>query len=202
MATKFYPQAQSAGLDIPWPLTLTPGTSANAITQNTVLGPTSGVPFDSNGDGTGTTITWITKTLQAVTISGTVTFNIWMSENNMSANVGPHVLLERTDFFGNVLSTISNSEKGTEVIVGPPDAVNNWTATPTSTSLAAGDRIRAKIMGNDVGTMAAAFTFHFGLSGPTAAAAGDSWIQFTEAITEQVSLAHPPYRQTARIYNF
>src|SRR5262245_19065033 len=58
--------------------------AAGAGTSNTVTGPTSGVEIVTSA----LPIEWFSEPLAAdVTISGTVTFNVWMSENNMSANV-------------------------------------------------------------------------------------------------------------------
>lgn len=149
----------------------------------TVAGPTAGVQIGS------TKVSYWTNPLAAVTISGTMTMNLWMDENNMSANVGAQVIVERCDGTGAFISTILNSEKGIELPVTTPTA-QNWTATPTSTTLADGDRIRLRVYGNDVGTMASGFTFELSAGAPTAAALGDSWIQFTETITE--STGAPP----------
>jgi hypothetical protein len=160
----------------------------------TVTGPTAGVPILYSG----VTARWWTKPLNAVTISGTVTMNMWMSENGMNANVGAQVIV---DWFDNAGTTnkgvVLNSERGVEVAVAPR-AVNNWTGSPTSRALVAGDRLRITVLGNDVGTMATAFTFDLGFSGPTGAADGDSFVTFTETITEQSGAAPIPFLVMAR----
>lgn len=120
----------------------------------TVLGPTAGLQLR---DGASNPLTWFTEPLEAVTISGTITFNIWGNESSMNANAGFQVKVERCDGSGNVISTIVNSERGTEM--STTDAVNTWTATPTSTTLAAGDRLKFTVYANDAGgTMASGFT--------------------------------------------
>lgn len=165
---------------------------AGSATQsaNTVNGPTAGVQIGA------TPRSWWTNPLAAVTISGTMTMNLWMFENNMSANVGAQVLVERCDGAGTFISTILNSERGTELVVTTSTA-ENWTASPTSTTLANGDRIRLRVYGNDVGTMATGFTFTLTAGAASAGIDGDSYIQFTETITEFVNVSgvapHPQF---------
>lgn len=162
-------------------LQLTHG-SGIAISANTatVAGPTAGVQLN---DVNNNPMSFLSNPLNGVTISGTITFNLWGSESNMSANVGFDALVERCDGSGNVISTIARSEFGSELAV-TTRAVNNWTAAPTSTTLNQGDTIRVTVFGNDVGTMASGFSFNLGFSGTTDAVDGDSYVQFTEAITE------------------
>src|SRR4051812_15114008 len=103
----------------------TPGASFQSASGSTVTGPTSGVSIALN--------TWWYQ-VNAVTISGTITKNFWMAENNMSANVGAQVVIDRCDSAGTFISTVHNSEKGTELIVATPTAENWATGTVTSTS--------------------------------------------------------------------
>jgi hypothetical protein len=148
---------------------------------------------------------WFSNPLDAVTISGTITVNLWMSESNMSANAGAEIAIGRADGAGvwiaNVLGCFparttaagTTSEFGTELPV-TTRAAQNWTATPASTTLSAGDLLVFAVRANDAGgTMASGFTYNCGYSGGTAAADGDTWIQFTETITEQV-VQVVPYR--------
>lgn len=138
---------------------------------STVAGPTAGLT---------TTWVWVSPPLSsAVTISGTITFNLWMTENNMSANVGAQCVVRRMDSTGTVASTVVvNSEKGTELPL--TSAVQNWTATPTSTAFAKGDRIAIEVLGNDGGgTMATGFQFNLA-SGGSAANLAESYVQFNE----------------------
>ena len=171
-------------------LQLVRDTGFNSNNQNTVAGPTSGIQTAS---GVPTNISWWTNPLDAVTISGTITFNIWMAENNMSANVGPQFILDRVDGAGAFISTIVNSERGVEVPV-TTRAAQNWTASPTSTTLAAGDRIRCRVFANDVGTMASGFVWTWSSGGSSAGADGDSFVTFTETVTEQAVERVPFYR--------
>lgn len=143
----------------------------------TVAGPTSGVQLQKSS----TILTWFSRPLQAVTISGTVTFNLWGLESAIQANTGFDVLVERCDQNGNVLSTIIRSEKGTEL--GTTSSVNNWTGTPTSTSLNEGDRIKITVFGNDAGgNMGNARTFTMNYGAGTGVN-GDSYVQFTETLS-------------------
>ena len=144
----------------------------------TVLGPTAGVQVKL-----GTVVAcWISPPLAAVTIAGTVTFNLWGLESANQANTGFDVLVQRLDNAGAVQSTISRSERGIELTTSA--LVNLWTATPTSTGLSNGDRIKVTVFGNDAGgTMASGRTFTLTYNGTSAAANGDSYVQFFEALT-------------------
>jgi hypothetical protein len=148
------------------------------IGQNTtsVTGPTAGVEVGGSAFPT----EWVTPPIdQAVTISGTITFNLWGFESSMTANAGFQVVIQRLDSQGYIVSQICNSECGTEF--GTASAVSNWTVAPTSTSMAKGDRFRIRIAFNDAGgTMASGFTLTLRQDGLTPGADGDSYVQFNE----------------------
>jgi hypothetical protein len=145
----------------------------------TVAGPTSGVQVQVGG----TAAAWISPALEAVTISGTISFNLWAFESAAAANVGLDVKIERCDGSGNVISQIARSERGTEL--GTSATAQVWTVTPTSTTLSAGDRIKVTVFGNDAGgTMtASARTFTLRYHGTPAGSNGDSFVRFAEILT-------------------
>lgn len=160
----------------------TRGAAAVSKVTNTAAGPTAGVQV-TNGAG-GTAIAWLSAPLDAVTIAGTVTFNVRMAESAAQANTGAQVKIERCNGAGVVQSTIVNSEQGTELTTS--ESARNWTATPTSTALSAGDRIKITVLGNDAGgNMGSGRTFTLWYDGPTAGASGDSYVTFTESLSEQ-----------------
>lgn len=159
------------------------GTASTTKVTNTAAGPTAGVQLTESAGGAVTS--WMTNCLQAVTISGTITFNIRGLESNALANAGFQVKVERCNAAGVVQSTIVNSERGTEM--GTSDAANNWTASPTSTALSDGDRLKITVYANDAGgNMTSGRTVTISLDGPTAAAAGDSYVTFTENFGERI----------------
>lgn len=159
-------------------LLTTRGASATTRTRNTVTGPTNGIEYP--GGGGGTPGEYVSPPLdQAVTISGTITLNLWASENNMSANVAINCLIQRLNSQLQVVSTIATTARTTEVAVTTP-GVNNFTVAPTSTNMQKGDRIRVVVFADDAGTMATGFTTSFVRSGPTAGVSGDSYVTFTE----------------------
>jgi hypothetical protein len=159
------------------PLSTIQGSGAVAIATNTVTGATNGVEVND-----GFANCWISPPLAAdVTISSNPTFNIWGLESSMNANVGLQVVVERVDSTGAVVSTVINSEFGTEL--GTAASANNWaTGSVTSTNFLKGDRIRIRIAGNDVGTMATGFTFTVRVNDTTLNSA-DSWVSFVETLT-------------------
>jgi hypothetical protein len=163
-------------------------TVSQSAGTSTVTGPTSGVSITNVAPHS-----WWYR-VNAVTISGAITKNVWMSESNMSANVGAQVIIDRCDGSGTFISTVENSEKGTE-LPATTRAAQNWaTGTVTSTTFADGDYIRVRVYGNDGGgTMATGYTFDLSTGGTTAAADGDSYVTFTETITEYVAVARVPY---------
>ena len=153
------------------------GPTAQSAQTSTVAGPTSGRQVNP-----GVPLSWWYR-VNAVTISGSITKNLRMSETNMSANVGAQIIIDRHDSAGTFVSTVANHERGTELVVTTETAENWSTGTVTSTSFSDGDYIRVRVYGNDVGTMASGYFFHFYYDGPTAAASGDSYVTFTETIT-------------------
>lgn len=162
---------------------------------STVTGPTAGI--QANVKGAATPVTWFTNPLNAVTIAGTISINLWMDESTGGANVGAQLKVEWYDGAGTTLNgTVLNSEQGSELAVGGLVVVT-WTASPTSSALAAGDRLKITVLGNDAGgTMATGLTFRVGYGADISNAgfSGDTWVGFTETITEYVAPAFVPYR--------
>lgn len=161
----------------PFKLSTSAGSSAAPNILSAIAGPTAGVETGgSNPDE------YISEPLAAdLTISGTITFNIWGDEPAMTTNAGPQVIIERLDSTLAVASTIVNSEAGIEFSTA--SAVVNWTATPTSTAMNRGDRIRVRLLGNDAGGTMAVGNCHITTGGPTGGANGDTWLQFNENLT-------------------
>lgn len=150
----------------------------------TVTGATPGV--EVRVGSLGLPAEWISPPVAAdVTIAGTITANIWSSENNMSANVAINVVVDvirantTTTRNSNTVVEIGRSARVTEVAVTTP-SVNNFTFTPTSTAVNRGDRLRVRVFGDDAGAMATGFTFDMSYEGPTAAADGDTYVTFSE----------------------
>jgi hypothetical protein len=164
-------------------LSLTAGAAqTNGVPTNTAAGPAT-ITFNASGSASSTTLRCMSNRLTGVTISGTITANLWALESAMAANAGASILVRRCDLDGTPISTILDSAKGTEF--GTAIAAQNWAPTPTSTTLSDGDRIRVDWRFTDAGgTMASGNTCTASYSGPTGAADGDTWLQFTETITE------------------
>lgn len=197
MATRFYLHPIAAGMgsasdDNQTMTTTGPGSSTTSLAAASVAGPTAGIPFQFAGRPSRF---WAPR-LAPVTISGTVTFNLWANESNMANNGGLEVLLEYFSGDGTTnLGTIVDSERGTEL--STTQAVNNWTAAPTSTTLNNGDRIRATVLVNDVGTMASGGSFGLFYDN-TAASFAESWVEFTETITNYIPSDPPVSRNRIR----
>lgn len=152
-------------------------------TMNTVTGATAGVEL--NSPGAAGALEFVTPPLAAdVTISGSITFNIWAAENNMSANVATNVIIEKVSRIDGSLTTILQTTRTTETgSTVPPAAAENFSQTPAAgVACNRGDRLRFRIFGDDAGTMASGFVYHGYYSG-AAGVRGDSYCNFTEALT-------------------
>lgn len=175
----------------PFALATTRGAST-VFSQNvaTVAGPTNGIEVTAPSPSG--PMEWISPPVSAdVTISGTITANIWAAENSMSANVAINIIvdiLRAASFAGDGSNEIVNIVQSTNVTeLGTSRTANNFTTGMTSGSYTAqtlnrGDRLRVRIVGDDAGasTMASTFTFHIGFAGSTAAADGDTYVTFSE----------------------
>ena len=169
-------------------LDTTKGSGAANISTNTVAGTTNGVEVASSG----TALEWISNPVTAdVTISGTITANIWAQESSMNANTAINVVIDilRASTFGadnsNEIVNIVKSTRTTELGFSGANTVQNFTTGMTSgaytgQTLQKGDRLRIRIFGDDAGTMGGGFTFTVGVAGTTNGADGDSWVEFTE----------------------
>ena len=217
MATRLYLRTLHADCQIGWgyqnlrgtvtgfnamPLSTSKGAGVAAgQNTNTVTGPTAGI--EANGEFSFGT-DWISPPLAAdVTISGTITANIWAAENSMSANVAINcqILIARANDEGtgwNVLQEIVKSTRVTELAL-TTRAVNNFTTGMTSGAYTGqtanrGDRLIVRPFGDDAGTMASGFSFNIGYNGATDGADGDTWVEFTETITFETT--DPPAGST------
>ena len=157
--------------------TLTRGQGLATSVTNSVNGPTSGVQLTKTAGGAA--LVWISPPLAtAATISGTVTMNAYAAESQSACNCGMQVTVRKYSG-GAEGATLLNSERGTEL--GTTIALQNWTATPTSTSFAVGDRIVVRWWINDAGgNMGSNKTVTTDYDGKTAGADGDTWVQFNE----------------------
>ena len=143
--------------------------------------------------GSATPKCWIYQ-VNAVTISGTISFNWWGNELTMADNVGFACRIARYDSSGTFVSDIvanANANHADGVELSLSAALRTWSATPTSTSLSSGDYIVAIPHGDAVGTMGAGqYTFDVGAA--SAGVDGDSFITFTESVTEFTQEDRPP----------
>jgi hypothetical protein len=165
-------------------LGLAAGSTATATTTGTVAGPTVGI--EVNASGSPPANYWLSPPLAtAVTIAGSITWNIWGRENSASANVAINGRLEVVDGATGAITLIDQTARTTELAVSTTTfSVNNFAETPVAGVVCKkGDRLRVRIFGDDAGTMATGFTFDINYNGPTAAATGDTWLQITETVT-------------------
>lgn len=162
--------------------TLTQGQGLTTSVTNSVNGPTSGVQLTKTAGGTA--LVWISPPLAtAATISGMVTLNTYAAESQSACNCGMQVTMRKYSG-GAEGATLLNSERGVEL--GTTISLQNWTATPTSTSFAVGDRIVVRWWINDAGgNMGNNKSVTTDYDGKTGGADGDTWVQFSENLSFQ-----------------
>ena len=155
------------------------GGAAATATAASIAGTTVGIEFTSGA----VALEWISEPLSAdFTIAGTITGNLWGFESTMNDNTAINFVVDKIDGATGAITQIAKSARVTELGLTPGSA-NNFTVTPTSTACKRGDRIRIRPFIDDAGAAMIVGTTTFSYNGPTAAAAGDSWVQFTENLT-------------------
>lgn len=141
--------------------------------------PTIGGPLSDPG-----ILAWQFRTpplASAVTISGTISFDLWPVESSMSANAAVRVVLWKQSPDG-TMTLIVNSTVGTEM--GTSAAQQSWTATPTSTACAIGDVLVLAVYIDDATstTMGNGYTASLWLNG-LEGSNYDSQIRTTETLS-------------------
>lgn len=206
IATKLYFQdavsSINPGADDERMLTRSPGAAVVTYTKNTVVGPVNPPDAITQFTGlSGTNVIWYSAPLGAVTIAGPVTFNIWAAESHNPANAAITAELLRTDNSGVIQSVIASvvpdrTELPLSAAVTAPQA---WVKTSAFTTLSNGERLAVRLYIDD----AIGFTMTANgrnvattIGGGTSGAAGDSWVQLTEALTP----AHPVVGAITGIY--
>lgn len=156
-------------------------TRDSGVVTNTVSTTVSGnhLEYGSSPD-------WWFIQVNAVTISGTISFNFWGNEDAMTTNAGAACRIARCDSSGTELSDVvanANAGHADSVEYGTVSAVNTWTATPTSTTFSAGDWLKVIPHADAVGGAMAVGVATLSYGGTTGAANGDTFVTFTETIT-------------------
>jgi hypothetical protein len=164
--------------------------NTTAVTNTTA----SGTDIQVTKTGGGTALAWITPPLQtAVTISGTVTCNIYGGESATAANTAFRCRLFKYTG-GSEGSSFLTANMATELNTTTTTA-RNWTGTPTSTAFSAGDRIVIKLFlencatsGCPTGTMGGSQTATVGYDGTTDGSNAASWVQTNENVVFQPTI--------------
>jgi hypothetical protein len=151
--------------------------STTAVTNTTASG--TDIPVTATAGGQA--LTWFSPQLAVVTIAGSITVNVRGLESSTADNAGAGIKIEHCSSNGTVLGTILADTAVTGTEFGTSDAASNASFTPTSTIFASGDRVKVTLTLRNVGTMAAG-TATNSYNGTTAAAAGDTYVTFTETL--------------------
>jgi len=169
----------------PFAMSESRGVSATTATAASIAGTTVGIEFVSGA----VALEWLSEPLSAdFTISGTITGNLWGLESTMNDNTAINFVVDKVDGATGAVTQIAKSARVTELGTTPA-TVNNFPVTPTSTACKRGDRLRIRPFIDDIGTAMIVGTTTFSYNGPTAAVAGDSYVQFTENLTFEPAAA-------------
>jgi hypothetical protein len=137
---------------------LTAGTTKVTTTTNSIAGPVSGQYWPSattshivTKTAGGTKTIWISAPLSSgVTISGTITADLWGLESNDACNCGfRYEVLRWSKASGGIVSSLGISANDGATEWGTTAAQRLPTLTPTSTAFVTGDRIVIVIYNDD-----------------------------------------------------
>lgn len=135
--------------------------------------------------GSTSTLTVFAYQVQAVTISGSISVNLWGNESANAVNSQFAVVISRYDNQGALVSDCvaqanANHARGTELTTS--SLVQTWTVTtPTSTAFAGGDWLIIKPHTDAIGTMGAGSTA-FAYDAASGGVSGDAFITFAETV--------------------
>jgi len=161
------------------------GAASVTYTKTTLTGPVTPPTSATQISKTAGSLvqTWYSIPLDAVTIVSSITFNLRARESATQANATVTGVLYRTDSSGVIVSTVASALLSRAELT-TADSAQTWTVQPTQTTLNNGDRLALRLYiddGNAV-TMASGRSVYVTIGGPTANAAGDSWIQILEEL--------------------
>lgn len=164
-------------------LSPTRGAASTTLVTNTVAG---GNDLQVTQTAGGQVLEWLSGPLNPVTISGAISVAIRGLESATAANAAAGILIQRASPSGAVLSTIVpiTSIPAASNEYTTADTAKTATVTPTSTTLAGGDRLRIVLYVRAAAgvTMGGARTVTNSIDGPTAGAAGDTSASFAETL--------------------
>lgn len=166
----------------PRSLNQTNGAAKTSTTRAGVTGPTVGVEF---GTTTAWTTLFISEAVSAdVTISGSVTFNLWAAEGAMTLNMAINCRILVLDGASGALTQVHKTVNAAELSTSTTNgSLVSFSETPTSFNVKKGDRIvLIPFLDDGGGNMATGGSGMFVLDGPIGTE-GDSYVSFTETFS-------------------
>ena len=158
------------------------GAGVQTDSTNTVAGWTA--PIQITDTAGGTAVEWYTKPLTAFTLGGAVRVNARTLESNALANISTRCEIARTALDGTgatiwAASTIP-AERGTS------EAAESFLISGDDLAVSDGQRLRIRFYIDDsaAAAMAASYTGTFYYAGTSGGASGDTWLKFTQTLTE------------------
>jgi hypothetical protein len=176
----------SAIIDTSWSSTSAVGLWGAGSTL--FLNPSSGV-----GNLPASTLVWISEPINAVTISGSISYNVRALESSAMVNYGACAGLFRVaSGNGAAAQSFNWSSFNASVELGVAEAAMTFAFSPTSTAFSTGDMIALVLGYVSVGGNSGGFTASGFYAGTAGGASGDTFVTFTETITLATAAAGIP----------
>jgi hypothetical protein len=172
------------------------GAGVQTDVTNTVAGWTA--PIQVTDTAGGTVVDWFTRPLQAVTLGGAVRCNIRALESASAANVS--LRCEIAVVAGDGSGAVAWAAGNTTSEIATVEVAFTSTIYGADVAISSGQRLRIRILIDDVVdvAMGASQTATLFYAGTSASASGDTWLTFTQTLTEFVAPPGPhvsPYPQ-------
>lgn len=158
-------------------------TTRGSGVQSTVTNTQAGLlttPAQLTASAGGSVIEWYSDRLEAFTLSGDVTVNLWMSESASGANVSPNVEIAVCDTDGSNAVVFGAAGRFAEVPTS--STAITWIIAGKTINVAQMQRIRVRVrMADPVYAMASGFTVSLYFASTSGAVSGDSFIRLSES---------------------
>lgn len=176
------------------------GAGVQTDVTNTAAGWTA--PIQITDTAGGTVVDWFTKPLAAFTLGGVVKANLRLHESSLSANASARVDIARVDGDGTnaaswgtwALSPLDASTLAGEILNSQRDEVCYVSGDDLAISDGQRLRIRVLIDDNSETPLVTGHTVTLSYAGTSGGASGDTFLTFTQTLTEFVAAVRVPYR--------
>jgi hypothetical protein len=164
------------------------GAGVQTDVVNTVNGYTAPIQFTDTAGGT--VVDWFTRPLAAFTLGGAARCNLRMVESNAAASAAASIEIARVAGDGTSPTVWAINNHNEEIATG--ELAWSFLASGADLAISDGQRIRIRVRIDDVGSDSAAalvtgHTVTLYYAGTSGGASGDTYVTFTQTLTEASS---------------